>query len=150
MEMSRCPQLFQPLDSYTATKSEGEAGIIKVNGTNGLLTCSLRPSGIFGPGERLFHLRLLQEGLGNFIIGDGNNIYDFTYVENVALAHICAERALASGGEVAEKVAGQEGLKRTLESFSHLRAKSQPNGGPSNAHRFLGGGRGTSIHFLSM
>lgn len=42
-----------------------------------------------------------------FIIGDGNNIYDFTYVENVAHAHICAERALASGGEVAEKAAGQ-------------------------------------------
>lgn len=42
-----------------------------------------------------------------FIIGDGNNMYDFTYVENVAHAHICAERALASTGEVAEKAAGQ-------------------------------------------
>lgn len=42
-----------------------------------------------------------------FIIGDGNNIYDFTYVENVAHAHICAERALASEGTVADKAAGQ-------------------------------------------
>lgn len=42
-----------------------------------------------------------------YIIGDGNNIYDFTYVENVAHAHICAERALASEGMVAEKAAGQ-------------------------------------------
>ena len=42
-----------------------------------------------------------------FIIGDGNNIYDFTYVENVAHAHICAERTLASEGTVAEKAAGQ-------------------------------------------
>lgn len=42
-----------------------------------------------------------------FIIGDGNNMYDFTYVENVAHAHVCAERALASGGAVAEKAAGQ-------------------------------------------
>lgn len=42
-----------------------------------------------------------------FIIGDGNNIYDFTYVENVAHAHICAERALASEGTVAEKASGE-------------------------------------------
>jgi sterol-4alpha-carboxylate 3-dehydrogenase (decarboxylating) len=41
------------------------------------------------------------------MIGDGNNIYDFTYVENVAHAHICADRALASEQEVAEKAAGQ-------------------------------------------
>lgn len=34
-------------------------------------------------------------------------MYDFTYVENVAHAHICAERALASDGPVAHKAAGQ-------------------------------------------
>ena len=42
-----------------------------------------------------------------FLIGDGNNMYDFTYVENVAHAHICAERALASEGTVAERAAGK-------------------------------------------
>lgn len=42
---------------------------------------------------------------GQFIIGDGNNLYDFTYVENVAHAHVCAERALAS--PEADKAAGQ-------------------------------------------
>lgn len=42
-----------------------------------------------------------------FIIGDGNNMYDFTYVENVAHAHICAERALAADKTVAEKASGQ-------------------------------------------
>lgn len=41
-----------------------------------------------------------------YIIGDGNNLYDFTYVENVAYAHICAERTLASE-EGAKKAAGQ-------------------------------------------
>lgn len=34
-------------------------------------------------------------------------MYDFTYVENVAHAHICAERALGSEGMVAQKAAGQ-------------------------------------------
>jgi len=33
-------------------------------------------------------------------------LYDFTYVENVAYGHVCAERTLASGGPRA-KAAGQ-------------------------------------------
>ncbi|XP_030926225.1 3beta-hydroxysteroid-dehydrogenase/decarboxylase-like [Quercus lobata] len=97
-------------DSYSATKSEGEALVIKSNGTKGLLTCCIRPSSIFGPGDKLFVPSLVdaaRAGKLKFIVGDGNNIYDFTYVENVAHAHICAERALASGGMVAEKASGQ-------------------------------------------
>ena len=49
-----CLHLFQHNDSYSATKSEGEALVIKSNGTNGLLTCCIRPSSIFGPGDKLF------------------------------------------------------------------------------------------------
>ncbi|KAL8087666.1 hypothetical protein AgCh_037713 [Apium graveolens] len=97
-------------DSYSATKADGEALVIKANGVNGLLTCCVRPSGIFGPGDNLFVPSLVnaaRAGKSKFIIGDGNNMYDFTYVENVAHAHICAERALASDGPVALKAAGQ-------------------------------------------
>ncbi|XP_015884388.1 3beta-hydroxysteroid-dehydrogenase/decarboxylase [Ziziphus jujuba] len=97
-------------DYYSATKAEGEALVIKSNGVNGLLTCCLRPSGIFGPGDRLLVPSVVtsaRAGKSKFIIGDGNNMYDFTYVENVAHAHVCAERALASESKVAEKAAGQ-------------------------------------------
>ncbi|KAI3454023.1 hypothetical protein Pfo_010686 [Paulownia fortunei] len=97
-------------DSYSATKAEGEALVIKSNGSNGLLTCCIRPSSIFGPGDKLLVPSLVaaaRAGKSKFIIGDGNNMYDFTYVENVAHAHICAERALASEKTVAEKAAGQ-------------------------------------------
>ncbi|CAI0555901.1 unnamed protein product [Linum tenue] len=100
----------KPLDSYSATKAEAEAAILKANGTNGLLTCSLRPSSIFGPGDKLFIPALAESaraGKSKFLIGDGNNVYDFTYVENVAHAHICAEQTLSSSGEAAEKAAGQ-------------------------------------------
>lgn len=48
-----CLHLFQHIDSYSATKAEGEALVIKSNGINGLLTCCIRPSGIFGPGDKL-------------------------------------------------------------------------------------------------
>ncbi|KZV28335.1 3beta-hydroxysteroid-dehydrogenase/decarboxylase isoform 2-like [Dorcoceras hygrometricum] len=97
-------------DSYSSTKAEGEALVIKANGSNGLLTCCIRPSSIFGPGDKLLVPSLVdaaRAGKSKFIIGDGNNMYDFTYVENVAHAHICAERALASEQPVSEKAAGQ-------------------------------------------
>ncbi|XP_073050960.1 3beta-hydroxysteroid-dehydrogenase/decarboxylase-like [Primulina eburnea] len=97
-------------DSYSSTKAEGEALVIKSNGSNGLLTCCIRPSSIFGPGDKLLVPSLVdaaRAGKSKFIIGDGNNMYDFTYVENVAHAHICAERALASEQPVSEKAAGQ-------------------------------------------
>ncbi|CAN1294848.1 3beta-hydroxysteroid-dehydrogenase/decarboxylase isoform 1, partial [Linum perenne] len=100
----------KPLDSYSATKAEAEAAVLKANGTNGLLTCSLRPSSIFGPGDRLFVPSLAENGKAGkskFLIGDGNNVYDFTYVENVAHAHICAEQTLSSAREIADKAAGQ-------------------------------------------
>lgn len=97
-------------DSYSETKAEGEKLVLRANGRNGLLTCCIRPSSIFGPGDRLLVPSLVaaaRAGKSKFIIGDGNNMCDFTYVENVAYAHICAERTLAIGGDVAATVAGQ-------------------------------------------
>ncbi|KAL3636213.1 3beta-hydroxysteroid-dehydrogenase/decarboxylase isoform 2 [Castilleja foliolosa] len=107
-------------DSYSATKAQGEALVIKSNGSNGLLTCCIRPSSIFGPGDKLLVPSLVtaaRAGKSKFIIGGGNNMYDFTYVENVAHAHICAERALASEGSVAEKAAGQAFFITNMEAI---------------------------------
>ncbi|KAG5065915.1 hypothetical protein JHK86_009646 [Glycine max] len=47
------PYVHSPNDHYSATKAKGEALVIKANGTNGLLTCCIRPSSIFEPGDRL-------------------------------------------------------------------------------------------------
>ncbi|PON66550.1 Hopanoid-associated sugar epimerase [Parasponia andersonii] len=104
------PYPAQHNDYYSATKAEGEALVIKSNGVNGLLTCCIRPSSIFGPGDKLLVPSLVaaaRAGKSKFIIGDGNNVYDFTYVENVAHAHICADQALSAEGAVAEKASGQ-------------------------------------------
>ncbi|XP_026658559.2 3beta-hydroxysteroid-dehydrogenase/decarboxylase [Phoenix dactylifera] len=96
-------------DSYSETKAEGEKLVIKANGRTDLLTCCMRPSSIFGPGDKLFVptvVAVARAGKSKYIVGDGNNMDDFTYVENVAHAHVCAERTLAS--EVgAKKAAGQ-------------------------------------------
>ncbi|KAH1241402.1 3beta-hydroxysteroid-dehydrogenase/decarboxylase isoform 2 [Glycine max] len=114
------PYAHSPNDHYSATKAEGEALVIKANGTNGLLTCCIRPSSIFGPGDRLLVPSLVdaaRKGKSKFIIGDGNNVYDFTYVENVAHAHICADRALVSEGPISEKAAGEVPLKDSVITF---------------------------------
>lgn len=58
-----------------------------------------------------------RAGKSKFIIGDGNNLYDFTYVENVAHAHVCAERALASDATVSEKAAGEAYFITNMESM---------------------------------
>ncbi|CAA7019649.1 unnamed protein product [Microthlaspi erraticum] len=101
---------------------------MKANGSNGLLTCCIRPSSIFGPGDRLLVPSLVdaaRAGKSKFIIGNGNNLYDFTYVENVAHAHVCAERALASGGDVSTKAAGQAYFITNMEPIKFWDFMSQ-------------------------
>ncbi|XP_058108580.1 3beta-hydroxysteroid-dehydrogenase/decarboxylase isoform X1 [Magnolia sinica] len=105
-------------DSYSATKAEAEALVIKSNGKNGLLTCCIRPSSIFGPGDKLMVPSIVaaaRAGKSKYIIGDGNNMYDFTYVENVAHAHLCAEKALASEDAGAVRAAGQAYFVTNME-----------------------------------
>jgi plant 3beta-hydroxysteroid-4alpha-carboxylate 3-dehydrogenase len=67
-----------------------------------LATCALRPSGIFGPGnDRLLVPSVAkrgQTGKIKYIIGSGDNIFDWTYVGNVAAAHLCAAAHLDIGG----------------------------------------------------
>jgi plant 3beta-hydroxysteroid-4alpha-carboxylate 3-dehydrogenase len=55
--------------------------------------------------------------LVQYIIGDGNNYYDFTYVENVAYGHVCAEKTLSS--EKGAKVAARK-VRISLNMFKML------------------------------
>ena len=95
-------------DYYSDAKAHGEAMVLSANGKNGLLTCAIRPSGIFGPGDRLAvpaFAKSARAGKLKFILGDGKNMFDWTFVENVAHAHLCAERALVPGEFTGEHVA---------------------------------------------
>lgn len=71
---------------------EGERRVLKANGTNGTLaTCAIRPSGIFGEGDATFFPTLVakaRQGKLKFYIGNGKNLVEFTYVGNVAQAHL--------------------------------------------------------------
>lgn len=98
------PYAEKPLDYYTTTKIAGEKLVLAANNNRrvgGLLTCALRPSGIFGPGDTLFVPTLAKQGAAGkskYIIGDGRNLMDFTYVGNVADCHLLADEALRTGG----------------------------------------------------
>ncbi len=93
------------LSDYPETKALAEQLVIKANGTNGLSTCSLRPHLVWGPGDNHLLPGILRRAeKGNLIIvGEGDNIVDFTYIDNVAQAHLQAAAKL----EPSSPVAGQ-------------------------------------------
>jgi len=79
---------------------EGEKLILKANGANGTLaTCALRPSGLFGKGDTTFWPTVVakaNQGKMKYIIGNGQNLVEFTYVGNVAQAHLQVKLSAAS------------------------------------------------------
>ncbi|XP_011007411.1 PREDICTED: 3beta-hydroxysteroid-dehydrogenase/decarboxylase isoform 3-like isoform X1 [Populus euphratica] len=86
-------------DMLSDLKAQAEALVLYANNIGGLLTCALRPSNVFGPGDTQlvpFLVNLARSGWAKFIIGSGDNMSDFTYAENVTHAHICAAKALDS------------------------------------------------------
>ncbi|KAI8075803.1 uncharacterized protein B0P05DRAFT_546471 [Gilbertella persicaria] len=92
------PYPAQAVDVYTESKIECEKVVLKANGQGGLLTCTIRPSAIFGPGDRQLvpgMLEVCQRGQHRFQIGHNQSLMDFTYVGNVAYAHVLAAEKLA-------------------------------------------------------
>ncbi|KAF8701112.1 hypothetical protein HU200_033766 [Digitaria exilis] len=88
-------------------RAQVEMMVLAADGVNGMRTCVLRPSNLFGPGDSSlvrFVAGYARSPLGKFVIGGGGNMSDFTYVENAAHANICAEEALCSN---AASVAGK-------------------------------------------
>ena len=64
-----------------------------------LATCALRPSVVFGPGDRQLIPALyacIEKHETPFVVGNGQNLWDLTYVDNVADAHVLAMENLLS------------------------------------------------------
>ena len=90
-------------DLYTSTKIAGERAALGANGKNGLLTCAIRPGGIYGPGERLTYGRLvraLKMGVPLVVFGDGNARLDYVYIDNLVDAQLRAAERLVEGSPV--------------------------------------------------
>ncbi|EPQ54527.1 3-beta hydroxysteroid dehydrogenase/isomerase [Gloeophyllum trabeum ATCC 11539] len=94
------------MDAYNESKAKGEQLVLAANGKGGLLTVALRPSGIFGPGDRQVMHGLSQVFARNqthFQIGDNTNLFDWTYVTNVAHAHLLAADKLVPPKQLTEE-----------------------------------------------
>jgi len=90
-------------DLYTRTKIAGERAALAANGRNGLLTCAIRPGGIYGPGERLTYgrfVRALKMGAPLIVFGDGSARLDYVYIDNLVDAQLRAAERLVEGSPV--------------------------------------------------
>ncbi|XP_047051862.1 3beta-hydroxysteroid-dehydrogenase/decarboxylase-like [Lolium rigidum] len=86
-------------DAASELRAQVEMMVLSADGNGGMRTCVLRPSNLFGPGDSSlvrFVAGYARSPLSKFVIGSGGNRSDFTYVENVAHANVCAEQALCS------------------------------------------------------
>ncbi|KAI4218140.1 MAG: hypothetical protein L6R40_008802 [Gallowayella cf. fulva] len=81
-----------------SSQAQAETLVLSANRRhNNMLTTSLRPAGIIGEGDVQSIPNMLnayRTGKTGFQLGANDNLFDFTYVENVAHAHILASHAL--------------------------------------------------------
>lgn len=90
---------------YSETKADAEELVLKYNKTspNQMLTAAIRPAGIHGEKDTTVTHKILEHGsqasdrVLRMQLGDNDNLFDFTYVGNVAYGHLlAAHRLLAS------------------------------------------------------
>lgn len=88
-----------PLCHYARSKILAEKMVLAAN-SDALRTCALRPHLIFGPGDPHLLPRLLASGRKKQLkrVGDGCNLVDVSYIDNVAHGHLLAAKNLAEKG----------------------------------------------------
>ncbi|XP_052396671.1 putative short-chain dehydrogenase/reductase family 42E member 2 [Carassius gibelio] len=99
-----CVPLDMHIDHYSRTKAIAERMVVAADGRStkggGLLhTCVLRPSGIYGPGERRHLHRVMvnvERRLFSFCFGDPNAKMNWVHVDNLVMAHVLAADALTA------------------------------------------------------
>jgi len=89
---------------YAATKAMAEEMVLAAN-SPALMTCAIRPHLVWGPGDTNLIPRLLARGRAGQLrqVGDGRNMVDISYIDNVGDAHLLAAENLATSAEAAGK-----------------------------------------------
>ena len=88
-------------DLYTETKVVAEKWVLEQSGVKGTLTCSIRPSGIWGAGDQTMFKHMFNQmirGLLKARVGSGRAKLDNSYVHNLIHGQILAARHLVEGG----------------------------------------------------
>jgi 3beta-hydroxy-delta5-steroid dehydrogenase/steroid delta-isomerase len=88
-------------DLYTETKVVAERFVLSQNGVSGMLTCAIRPSGIWGRGDQTVFRKLFESvvaGHVKVLIGRKSALLDNSYVHNLIHGFILAAEHLVPGG----------------------------------------------------
>ncbi|WP_174396477.1 3-beta-hydroxysteroid dehydrogenase [Mycolicibacterium sphagni] len=88
-------------DLYTETKVVAEKFVLSQSGVDGLLTCSIRPSGIWGRGDQTMFRKLFERVIAGHVkvlVGNKDAKLDNSYVHNLVHGFILAAEHLAPGG----------------------------------------------------
>ncbi|XP_037367701.1 sterol-4-alpha-carboxylate 3-dehydrogenase, decarboxylating [Talpa occidentalis] len=101
------PYATRPIDYYTETKILQEQAVLDANDPDrNFLTTAIRPHGIFGPRDPNLVPVLVEaarNGKMKFMIGNGKNLVDFTFVDNVVHGHILAAEHLSRDSSLGGK-----------------------------------------------
>lgn len=92
----------EPKDPYSRTKIIAEKMVLQANDDR-LLTCSIRPAGIYGPRDKYHLPNIIKAAMekSNFRLGNGLAKFSHVYSENAAYSHILAAKHLVCGSPVA-------------------------------------------------
>jgi 3beta-hydroxy-delta5-steroid dehydrogenase/steroid delta-isomerase len=88
-------------DLYTETKVVAERFVLSQNGIGDMLTCAIRPSGIWGRGDQTMFRKMFESvvaGHVKVLIGRRTAKLDNSYVHNLIEGFILAAQHLVSGG----------------------------------------------------
>lgn len=88
-------------DLYTETKVVAEKFVLSENGVSGMLTCSIRPSGIWGRGDQTMFRKVFESVLAGHVkvlVGSKDIKLDNSYVHNLVHGFILAAQNLVEGG----------------------------------------------------
>lgn len=103
----KIPYCDMHMDPYNESKALAELMVLESNSPGTLLTVALRPSGIFGPRDSQGSLAMAQaakRGQWRVMIGSNDNLFDMTYVDNAAYAHILAAEKVEKDNGIAGQV----------------------------------------------
>lgn len=88
-------------DLYTETKVVAEKFVLGQNGVSDMLTCSIRPSGIWGRGDQTMFRKVFESVLAGHVkvlVGRKSTLLDNSYVHNLIHGFILAAQHLVPGG----------------------------------------------------
>lgn len=102
----RTPYPKQFLASYPETKAAAERLVREAGARGALKTITLRPHLIFGPGDTNLMPNVVRRAKRGSLmrVGNGDNLVDFSFIEDCVQAHVNAYDALVGDPDLSGKV----------------------------------------------